>query len=198
MTPLEAGQKIQLRGERVALAEVDEVNDTGLELPKSAHKQHVLCQVVSVGDCKFNGEQKIAYTSAGDVILIQMNPQMVKSMAQKVGEVPLFVVHQGDCIARIENRIINFDNFFPLGRWVLVRVEFEKMLGGLELPEPDQLFGGTAQSYFYFERAGILADLDIPRGHQVYVDKTRVNVLKLNGKKYAYLDKDSVVGIAVS
>ena len=197
ITALEAGSKLKLLGERVALSEVEEVNDSGLELPANRTKQHVICQVVSVGDGKVGEETKPMWPTTGDVILIQMNPMLAKQMSQRVGEIPLFVVHQNDCIARILNRAVTYENFSPLGRWVFIRVDFEQQAGNIWLPQ-GELFSHSGDTKFFFESCGAGANLDFKQGQQIYCDKTRVNVLSLNGKKYAYIDRDSVIGWADS
>jgi len=160
--------------------------------------------VIAVGDGRVGDDVKLMWPAVGDIILIQMNPMLSKQMSQRVHDIPVFVVHQNDCIARIHNRTVNYENFQPLGRWVFVKVDFEKMAGRIELPRPDYIYGGAADTLFYFESAGVGAShFGFKKGQQIYCDKTRVNVLKLANAgggplgDYGYIDRDSVVGEAI-
>ena len=162
-------------------------------MPESAYRLHILCQVVTVGDGVVGKETKLMWPMVGDNVFVQMSPALTKSLAQRIYDNPLFVIHQNDCIARITGRDVTLENFHPIGRWLLASVEYQEESGGIFLPNSNQMIGHAGSVRFFMHEQGAAANIDAKAGDELYLDKTRANPISFAGKKFVYIDRDSVV-----
>lgn len=195
-----AGRRLRLRGERVAVAEAandkDEISTEGIMLPQNRNKGHLVCKVVALGDgVQPSGEVKPIYPKIDDNVFIQFHPGLVKSNATRVGGVPMFLVHQHDCIARIDGKKLERTAFHPLGRWVLARLIFVDKEAGIWLPNNFKVHGNSVPQRFFFEEQGESANIEVKPGMEIFVDKSRANLIRFGKDDYVYLDRDSVAGV---
>lgn len=187
----------QVFGDRVMLEEVPEQKEiNGIALPESRTRQYLHLQVVAVGDGRVRGGD-LAVTrricvAPGDHVMVQLNPMMIGSTQQKVGNKKYLTLNHHDILARVERGVfdLTLDTFHPVGRWVLVRVDAPEKVGEIFLPNQQQPLRSAGEVKTYLAKMGEVAteELALPLGTQLLLDHSRVQPFALNRIPYAYVD----------
>jgi co-chaperonin GroES (HSP10) len=177
----------------------------GILVPTNLPRQYVKAEVIAVGDGKMRGidraiTRKIG-VKLGDHVFVQLNPLMATNNLQKVAGERYLSLDYNDVIARLTCGVmaLTLDSFDPVGQWVLLRGVAPKMAGVLYLPETS---GGKAidnpgEIRWYLAKLGELAAAELPAlapGTRVLPEHVKANLLKIDGKVYAYINVCNVVG----
>lgn len=180
--------------EKIAVKEAKEELEGSIMMPDHRHVKRELGEVVAVGDGHYRtGEKKPIFVKPGDIVLYQLGgPQMINA-TYKIGDQPLKIFHQGDCIARLKSNVVNMENFEILGNWVLLRVEIQQSL--IEVPErfaqPDQL-------RFFVEQIGEGFEMpDIKIGTEVFPERGKCSPIEIGQGTYVYTLQDFIHGCLV-
>lgn len=180
---------------RVALAAVKEETTGIIIMPSNANQVHRLGRVTAIGDT-VEIDVKI-----GDIVIYQVNKMFELSITHFVGEgdnrQPVMIMHQGDTFAKLDSPEITLEKFHVLGDWVLVRDVKIDMIGGLHLPEtaipPPEFEVVQIGNLLPSSEDPVLAQIKV--GDKIYVDKSRANQIRIEGKLYWYVLKQGIHGV---
>lgn len=193
--------RLRILGERVAVERVDETYKTKLIIPEAVNLTRMIGKVVAVGDGKVkfhNGDRKVMkmVVREDDLILFQMNSiQEANAQFYDPKKKPMYILNQGDCIARLKSTTISVDDVEMLGCWCLVDPYIDKPESGILIPDTvDPVYSGMPR----FKLLKKSADFDIPDievGQELVCEKALVNRIDLNGKAYGFLDTARIYGV---
>jgi len=180
---------------RVALTAVQEEATGIILMPSNANQVHRLGRVASIGDT-VEIDVKV-----GDIVIYQCNKMFEMGVTHFVGEgdrrQPVMIMHQGDAFAKLDSPQITLDNFHVVGDWVLVRDIKIDMIGGLYLPDsaipPPEFEVVQIGNLLPSSEDPVLAQIKV--GDKIYVDKSRANQIRLEGKLYWYVLKQGIHGV---
>lgn len=193
---------IRLFGFKVMVERVAEKTGSIIIVPDMA--KNLLWQigrVVVVGDGRQpDGKIEEPLVNTGDLVYFQTNAVIAAAQGYERGSEFYLNLHQGDLLARLAANTINYDNFEPLGRWVLVEPFSDKNPGGILLPDT-----ATEQVMrFRVAKLGSRVGLPIAPGQEVILNTGRVCPLgipkldlvtgEIRAKPFAYVDRDFVMG----
>jgi len=201
MTPTETQEydrligKLKVYGDRVALIEVEEENDTGLFFPEDRKRAWLLERVIAVGDGVVRGEDKprTMWLHVGDIVLLQFYEIMIAQCGCKIGDSRILIVPQGDVIGTLDEKRITAETFHVTGNWLLCRVEVPQQVGGIYLPNGQQLQSSAGRPRYFVIEAGPGVGLDLAAGDEVKLNPGRANPIKMQGTLVVYIDRDSVL-----
>jgi co-chaperonin GroES (HSP10) len=180
---------------RVALTAVQEEATGIILMPSNANQVHRLGRVAAIGDTVQIG------VAVDDIVIYQVNKMFELSVTHFVGEgdqrQPVMIMHQGDTFAKLDSPQITLENFHVLGDWILVRDIKIDMIGGLYLPDtaipPPEFEVVQIGNLLPSSEDPVLAGLKV--GDKVYVDKSRANQIRLEGKLFWYVLKQGIHGV---
>jgi co-chaperonin GroES (HSP10) len=190
--------RVRVHGDRVALVEVSEDNDSGLFFPPNMVKEYIICRVFAVGDGAVQGESKLRtmWLKQGDTVLLQFNKMMIAQCGHVIDGVRVLIVPQGDCIGTLDTQKVSVDTFHPTGNWVLCRIVVPEKVGRIFLPS-----GGLAPntssarpSHYFVECGQGALDLGLERDQEIAINPARLNLIKLRDTLHGYIDKGFVLG----
>ena len=192
--------RLKVYGDRVALVEVSEENDTGLFFPEERRRAWILERVVAVGDgvVRTEGKPRKMWLRVGDIVLLQFNEMMVAQCGCRVEGSKVLVVPQGDVIGTLDEKRVNADTFHVTGSWVICRVEIPQQIGGIYLPSGQQLQSSAGRPRYYVLEVGPGVDLDVAKGDEVTLNPGRANLIKLKDTLAVYIDQDFVLAKVTS
>jgi co-chaperonin GroES (HSP10) len=182
--------KLTVFGDRVAVMDLEEENDTGIVLPENRQRQYCIGLVVAVGDGRVRGEAKVRHMwlKPGDVVFMQFNGMMIAHCGCQVEGVKVLVIPQGDVIATLDSERVHADTFHVTGAWVLCRIEMPEKVGRIYLPD-QSVFEAPGRPRYYVSQAGPAAEIDVKAGDEVKLDPGRANPFKLGANLMVYIDQ---------
>jgi len=158
-------------------------------------------QVMAIGDgrVKVNYEPKLMemVVKEGDIVLFQMNSiQQANSLfSMDDNKEPLYILNQGDCIARLSSTVVKLETIEMLGIWSLVEPFVDKPASGIILPENiDPVYSGVPR--FRLVQKGNRVKADIVVGQELVCEKSLVNRLDFDSKAYGFISEDRIYGTA--
>jgi len=187
--------KLKLNGERVALIELDEEISGTIVVPQSRQKAYELGKIVAVGSGKVPSIEKPfdMYVKEGEIVLFSIPAQLRQSSTYVIDGARTCVVHQNDVLGRLSSMKVSIDTFEILGRWVLLTCFVDKKDSIIEIPDTAQL--PVEDFKFRIEQVGSGAsELNMVKGDEVVVERTRCSTLEIDGSKYFYIDMSFVYG----
>lgn len=187
--------KLKVYGDRVALIEVTEENDTGFFFPEERKRAWILERVIAVGDGVVRSEDKprTMWLRVGDIVLLQFNEMMVAQCGCKIDDSKILVVPQGDVIGTLDEKRVNADTFHVTGSWVICRVEIPQKVGEIYLPSGQQVPSSVGRPRYYVIESGPGVDLDLAKDDEVKLNPGRANLIKLKDTLAVYIDQDFVL-----
>jgi co-chaperonin GroES (HSP10) len=192
---------LRILGERVAVKLVDEENDSVIIKPENTSKnlERLIGMVVAVGDgkVKFNHEprQMEMVVCMGDLVLFQMNSiQAANAMYETSTKEKIFVLNQGDCIARLKSASVGIDDITMLGPWCLVEPFRTASSSKIVLPDTaDPIYDDVPR--FRLIMKGTHADVTADIGQELICEKQLVNRLEIGNKKFGFVSVDRIYGV---
>ena len=192
--------KLNVFGDRVAVMDISEENDTGLFLPEDRRITYILGRVISTGDGRIpGGVARPMYLHVGDIVFMQANGLMIAHCGCQVDGIKILIIPQGDIIATMDSNRIHADTFHITGSWILCRVKLPEKVGEIYLPNGQTADGSTSagRPRYYVEQAGPGVTLGLEKGQEVKLDPGRANIFQLNGVLMVYIDQMSVMATVV-
>lgn len=159
---------------------------------------------MAVGDgrVKVNYEPKVMamIVNVDDIVLFQMNSiQAANSMlpsGSSNSKDQLYILNQGDCIARLSSTVVKLETVEMLGIWSLVEPYIEKPQSGIILPENvDPVYSGIPR--FKLIQKGTHVKADIEAGQELVCEKSLVNRMDFDGKSYGFVSEDRIYGYVI-
>lgn len=193
--------KLKLFGFRVLVEQVKE--RTGrIVVPENANIIFAIGRIVAVGDgAQPNGTKEEAVVNLGDIVYFQTNAMLAATQNYQFEGKHYLNLHQGDLLGRLSDTNVCYENFEPLGRWVMVQPFQRTAPGGILLPETANDADFT---YFRVAKLGSRVKLDIKEGQEVIVNTGRISPIRINKldlaaaetrlTDYGLLDRDFVLG----
>ena len=215
-SPSNAFSSVSLYGERLGVVEISEEEmpvPEGIMMPNTAFKEHYFVRVVAKGDGHWKGQgpdqplREIPDVNLGDIIMVQMNPQMMNFYM--VADKAMVVMHWGDALARIVDpkEPLSTKNVVPVGRWVFADVRLATKADNIFLPDDSAAAAITT----CFISAGQQAELDLKEGARIYMDLQKASHFSLGNfaeldlnplaegeakrRKLVYVSADYVLGV---
>lgn len=194
--------KINLFGFRALVEKVDERVGRIL-VPENRQMLYQIGRVVCVGNgIQPNGTTEKSVVAVGDLVYFQVNLTMAANQQYELGGKPYLNLHQGDLIGRLASNTVSYENFTPLGRWVLARPFLRENESGIILP-------ATAAKdakfvYFRVAKLGDRVNLDIKPGQEIMLNTGRLCPIFINEldiikgevalSEFGYIDRDFILG----
>lgn len=193
--------KVKLFGFRVSVERVEE-RVGHIIVPENRQIIYQIGRVVCVGDGRQpDGTTEESLVQLGDLVYFQTNAVMAANQQYERDGKPYLNLHQGDLIGRLSSNVVRYENFEPLGRWVLAEPFIRQSPSGILLPETAKQ--GTFL-YFRVAKVGDRAKIDVHPGQEVILNTGRVSTLFMNRldilsaedkmTELVYVDRDFVLG----
>ena len=181
--------RFNLFGERVLVKKV-EVKQGTIYIPEAvrANAIHKIGEVVAVGNGIYPGQEKVhdMIVKPGDIVFFQTNAVLAANCCFEYLEGDktenLLNMHQGDCVARLDDNDPTFDKFHPLGTLVL----------------PDKMDNDRTFVYYKVAKMGTKTALDLKPGQEVVIAHGHANVFMLDRKEYVYIPEHDIHGVVVT
>ncbi len=182
---------IKLFGERVAIKELEEKIESEIVMVGKRNFQYNIGEVLATSD------KAKEIMKDGDVVLFQspMDYRTGKILSQvfKHGKDILLVQHSRDMIARLgKSKIVNLENFDPIGEWVLIESRQIENNTGILLP--DNIRETPDFFRYYVLKKGSKVAETIQIGDEIVAEPNRLNPIGLDGKNYFYCDQGQICG----
>ena len=138
---------------------------------KSEGQMWRIGRVIAVGDGRqpASKEPEPPVVGVGDLVYFQTNAILAASQSHERGNTMYLNLHQGDLIGKLSSAKVCYENFTPLGRWLLLRPKVRKLPGGILLPDNTR----DVTVDFHVCSIGTKVDLPLRIGQQVLVNTGR-------------------------
>mgnify|MGYP003491527841 CR=1 FL=1 len=184
-------------GERLLLRETpkEEKLQQGVFIPESTKRGYAFCEVVEIGNGVLDRSQRQPPPdlAKGDIVFVQINPQMAASSGHIIDDKRHYMCHWHDALAVITGIPPTLETFRPVGRWVLAKLEIEEQVGLIIIPNQN-VQNAAGKVKFTIAKMGVLAQdqLGLAEGDSVLIDKARANVFSLGKTRMVYVDAEYV------
>ncbi len=193
--------KVKLFGFRVTVEKVEE-RVGRIVVPENRQVLYQIGRVVCVGDCtQPDGTKEESLVALGDLVYFQTNAMMAAYQQYERDGKSYLNLHQGDLIARLSSNVIRYENFEPLGRWIIAEPFVRQTASGILLPDTAKQ---TGHLFFKAVKIGSRAKIEVQPDQEVILNTGRINTLFMNRLDIAngedkltelvYVDRDFVLG----
>jgi co-chaperonin GroES (HSP10) len=185
---------LKLRGELVAVTEATETFESSLALPQERNIAYNLGKAVAIGDGKLADRQAEMLVKPGDLLLFQMNGIQATNSLHLCDGQPIFILNQGDMIARLQSTTISLKSFEILGGWVLLEPFLDMKDNIIVIPDTAMTSQTELQKYRLLQQ-GSTAKLDAVAGQELVVERMRVHRIDIGGDTCGFIHSSCVHGV---
>jgi len=186
-------------------------------VPQSADNLYQIGRVVFVGNgqdpefvvsargagiMRVRPEPKESLVAVGDLVYFQTNMIMAAHQQYEYGTEAYLSLHQTELIARLASNVVNYDNFEPLGEWVLVQPH--KREQDSRIVVPDTVKAG-AFIYWTLAKKSVVSQLSVQLGQEIMVNTGRINPIfiptldiataETKHTEFSYISSENILGV---
>lgn len=185
---------LNIFGDRVALRELQETFDTKIQVPERRNQSFAVGQVAFVGDGQHKGETCEMYLKVGDIVWFQQTTMTSANTLHAIDGKPIFVLPQGDVLARLKSTTMSIDEFEILGMYALVRPYIPKLKSQIVVPDNVQTQVSELTHYQLVQLGQQAAEhCKASIGKRVLLERMMVHHFTIDSVEYGFLPADRIL-----
>lgn len=185
---------IKVFGERVAIEELKETFDTKIEIPDRTNQLFSVGRVAYVGDGETPKGKLDMYLSVGDIVWFQQTTMTSANTLHSIDGKPVFVMPQGDVLARLKSTTMSLAEFEMLGMYALVKPFIPVLKSNIVLP--DNVNPQVSElTHYQLLQVGQRAQPHCKAtvGKRVLLERMMVHHFRLDNEEYGFLPADRIL-----